>query len=69
MAHRTTKEPGGYKLPTGPFLRFLRVYFLNLTTTATTFSKKWSARFPVFKFGLSGAGGGTRTRTPYGNGT
>lgn len=40
MAHRTTKKPGGYKLPTGPFLRFLRLYFLNLTTTATTFSKK-----------------------------
>ena len=35
------------------------LYFENLSTTATTFSKKWRIRFGVFKFAPSGAEDGT----------
>ena len=40
-----------------------RLYFENLSTTATTFSKKWRIRFGVFKFAPSGADNRTRTCT------
>ena len=54
-----TKRARREFIPSGLFLRLLGLYFENLSTTATTFSKKWRIRFGVFKFAPSGAEDGT----------